>query len=231
MTTLYDAMQSHIHKMKDSLYTSSVGTITKVNYRGDSIESINVRPFVASVYNSGEVIKKPILFGVPVLFPSGGGGVLSFPLQIGDTVLLVFSKDDIDSFISNTGNDVPKSNRKFSINDPVAIPCFYPTAINQDPNKENVELKFKESSIKITPEGDVIVNSKKEVTVEAATQININVPSVNINSQTITCSGDLTVSGNISVGEDIVTTSGVSLKDHVHSGVRAGTELSEGPNI
>src|SRR5206468_1066558 len=47
--------------------------------------------------------KMPLLLDCPVVFPGGGDVVLTFPLKLGDEVLVVFSDRCIDAWWQNGG--------------------------------------------------------------------------------------------------------------------------------
>ena len=231
MADLRDAIQSHIDKLKDSLYTSSIAEVTNVQTLAEGILAVDVVPYNARVYNTGQIVKKPTIYTVPLVFPSGGGGVLSFPIQVGDPVLLMFTKEDNDGYLAGNGSEVPKTNRKFSYNDAIAIPCVYPFQNNLQPSKDDVELKFKSSSIKIDKDGNVAVSSVGKVTIEAASEVDINVTTVNLNADVVNCTGSLNVTGDIVADGDVSTALGISLNTHIHSDVRAGTDVSGAPKI
>lgn len=65
----------------------------------------------------------PTFPNVPLLFPGGGGGRLSFPVAVGDGVLLVFVDRDMDDWLtSGQTNLPPRTNRLHSPSDAFAIP-------------------------------------------------------------------------------------------------------------
>jgi hypothetical protein len=230
-------MQSHINKFKDTLYTSSVGEVVLVNYEGDSIKSVDVRPSINRLYIDGEERQKPVIFNVPLLFPSGGGGIISFPIQVGDTVLLVFGKEDIQEFLKDKSPRAPNTLRKFSYNDAIAIPCLTPFVDNLQPSKDAVEIKYKGASVKIDVDGNVVVSSTKDVIVKSAVNVSVTAletitvksPTLVLDCEDVSVTGSLAVSGNISTEADISTSTIPSLNNHKHENVRVGTEKSGGP--
>ena len=63
----------------------------------------------------------PLILKCPVVFPSGGGFTLTFPVSDGDECLVVFADRGIDNwFVSGSGQQ-PASPRKHDINDAIAI--------------------------------------------------------------------------------------------------------------
>jgi len=227
MISQYEVIQSHISKFKDMLYTSCPAKVIKVNLVGNSIESINVRPTVARLYPSGDIHDRPIIYKVPVVFPSGGGGIFSFPISVGDTVLLMFMMEDNENFL-NDSSPIPKSLRQFSYNDAVAIPSLYPFNKNLQPSSENVELKFKDTVISIDPNGDIVIDGAENVTIKNSTTVTIVSTDIVLDGS-VTCTGALRVDGDLTSGGDVSTDAGISLNSHKHSGVRTGDSVSGAP--
>ncbi len=69
-------------------------------------------------------VSLPILTGVPIMFPSGGGLRITFPIAKGDTVLLVFADRSIDAFLAQGAESSPADQRRHSLSDAVAIPSL-----------------------------------------------------------------------------------------------------------
>lgn len=64
----------------------------------------------------------PVIPRVPVVFPGAGSYSITWPLAVGDTVLLVFSSRSIDTYLSQGGVVDPRDDRRHSLSDAVAIP-------------------------------------------------------------------------------------------------------------
>lgn len=166
---LYDITKSHVDKLADQLYTSLPATVTAYNASKQSVDvSIDVRQ--PSTLDREEM---PLmsLTGVPIIFPSGGGGILSFPIKSGDKVLLCFSMMSIDKWKEN-GAGVCGDNRMHSNNDAVAIAGLFNLSSNLKPNADDVELKafgttvtLKASGdVEIVPSGKTLIDSDVEIT-------------------------------------------------------------------
>lgn len=100
------------------------------------INVADVRPVLADV----DGVPAQILRSVPVLFPAGAQGGLTWPISAGDVVLVVIPERSIgDWHASNAINQAPRSQRRYSIADAVAIPSIVSRATPQsstqyDPN-------------------------------------------------------------------------------------------------
>jgi hypothetical protein len=67
----------------------------------------------------------PILCDVPVLFPRAGGFFISFPLQPGDFVQLIFNEADIEEWLEELPPTMT-SNERFTLQSAIAIPGIFP---------------------------------------------------------------------------------------------------------
>jgi hypothetical protein len=69
----------------------------------------------------------PVATNVPILFPGSGGFRVTFPVAVGDLVLLVFSDRSTDELLAGDGRAVatPNDPRQHDFSDAVAIPGFH----------------------------------------------------------------------------------------------------------
>lgn len=92
-------------------------------------QTISAKVAIKKVNNFTEIRttgEYPVIPNVPVVFPRGGGFFCSFPLQKGDSVLLVFSERAIDNwYLEGEGKD-PEIDRMHDLADAYAIPGGYP---------------------------------------------------------------------------------------------------------
>jgi hypothetical protein len=72
----------------------------------------------------GTVVDSVKLPNVRVLFPRTSALQMHYPLNSGDSVLLVFHERDVDAWRTSGSIGVPGTNRKFSLSDVVAIPGY-----------------------------------------------------------------------------------------------------------
>ncbi len=69
---------------------------------------------------------RPVVTGVPVAFPGGGGLTVTFPIAVGDVVVLLYSGVSVDKWL-RSGSDSPQDpefHGRHSGADAVAIPCI-----------------------------------------------------------------------------------------------------------
>ena len=66
--------------------------------------------------------KQPVIPSVPLVYPGGNGLVITWPMTVGDEVLLVFSDESLDKYLAGAGGDIdPGDDRKHAMTDAVAF--------------------------------------------------------------------------------------------------------------
>ena len=78
---------------------------------------------IVSVDDDGKKILAdyPLILKCPVVFPSGGGFTLTFPVLEGDECLVVFTDRGFDNWLVSGSGQQPASPRMHDINDAIAI--------------------------------------------------------------------------------------------------------------
>jgi hypothetical protein len=91
-----------------------------------SLQRVSVQPVLKRAFTDEEgerqVERLPVITGVPVQFPSGGGYRLTFPIANGDTGLLIFCEASLDVWLSQGGEVDPLDDRRFDLSDGIFIP-------------------------------------------------------------------------------------------------------------
>lgn len=188
---------------------------------------VDIRILVQQITAVGEAVDHGIIYNVPYVRIQGGRNAIIIDPKAGDIGIACFSSRDISS-VKNTRNTAPPaSRRKHSLSDAMYIGGL----LNQAPTQY---IEFSDSGIILhTPQnftvnagGNFDVNCKK-MTIKAASGLEINANTLvngNItqNGDSATMSGSLTTSGEI-------TAKGISLSTHIHGGVTAGGDKTQGP--
>ena len=104
------------------MHTAIPAKVSKYDPSGPSIEA---QPVVKKVAQDGTVLEMPVIVSVPVMFPRTNRFHLSFPIDVGDTVLLIFSERGISEFLQSGKDEIPQDVRKFSMTDAIAIPGLF----------------------------------------------------------------------------------------------------------
>lgn len=188
---------------RESLYTALPAVVTAVtDFNGKQV--VDVKPTIKRKYEDGTAEDTAPIFNVPVVFPAGGGGLFSFPMAVGDKVLLIFSMRDLDNWSIGDGSGATdaESARSHSNTDAIAIPGLFPGASNLSPSATDCELKFKDQSVRLEAGGNTVLSpaTGKSLTLKPDGEV------LHHSGAKITDAGDF------------VTASGKSLNTHLHVG-------------
>lgn len=171
--SMYDAIDSHVQKGKESLWTSTPAIVDSYN---SETQTINAKLALHITTNLEQPLDSPLLQDIPVIFPSAGGGILSFPIQKGDNVLLVFAKNSLDKWKVGKGDKVVlDSKRSHNLSDAIAIIGLTTTQNTLSLNPEDVELKYTDNSITLKTDGSIDVMVKDKLAVNNSTDELISV--------------------------------------------------------
>lgn len=158
----------------------------------------------------------PLLTQVPVIFPSGGGYTLTFPIELGDECLVVFSSRCIDLWWLKGGVQIQNDIRMHHLSDGFALPGArsQPRVISGIAN-DATELRNDSGNTKVSVKGGVI-------TLTSPTEVVLNTPLLKV-------SGD--------IRDNYLTNPNLTLKTlrdnynlHKHGGVQPGIGISDIPD-
>ena len=129
--TLEQVLDQAITSRLEGVWSALPGRVLSFDPTGPSVA---VQPF-PSIYQNGEAVSLPILHSVPVAYPSGGGASLTFPLQAGDVVLLVFSTLPLARYRDEGAEGDPTETRRFDLSDAWALPLAAANAPTATPGR------------------------------------------------------------------------------------------------
>ena len=210
---------------------------------------VNAQPLIT--YKGGvdntDVIEQPVIYGVSVQMPSSSTSAMTFPVNVGDPVLLVFSHDNIDTFMQGSGSfSAPSDDRVWSYMDCVAIPGWWPigNSIN-NPAKRRLPHNTSdmvvahnigtpnECEIRLKPSGDIDITSPATVNVKsaAANVTTTGNASVSANGVSVTASGtaNISVTGAATVTAATLALNGIDWSTHTHLVTTLGAQ--SGPPV
>ena len=193
-------IESHIRQNISTAIPARVESVENLELQ----QTIDVTPLINRVYEDGTVLSPATIVDVPLVFPSAGGGVLSFPISIGDTVLVIYSMRSIDEWSNSDGTEqTPIDARHFNKSDAIAIPGLYTNSTHLQPNPLDVELKFNPIGTSIRLEA-----LSGDITIENPTH-SLKLKS---NGEVLHSSG-----AKITAAGDFITAAGISLDTHTHA--------------
>lgn len=147
------AILSNIHTALPGIIKSYDATTNKAT----------IQPALNKAYVTGSM-PMPLLENVPIMFPGGKDFNITYPINEGDYVLLIFIERSIDLWLSVGGQVTPDDPRKFDLSDAVAIPGLQPfTGDFSERNNTDFSINYAGSSITIKSNGDIIINTVNKV--------------------------------------------------------------------
>jgi hypothetical protein len=145
-----DAIEKTITNKINQVNTAIAGEI--ISWNKGSNRAV-VKPKGNIPFPDGRILPYPTISNVPIIFPCGMGGKagITFPVVGGDGCLLVFSQDNMQTFLSKTNTE---DQRKFQLSDAFCIPGLYsgstPTAVS---NPNDVCLSNGEGKVYLGSDG------------------------------------------------------------------------------
>lgn len=181
-----------------------------------------------------------LLLDVPLVFPNGGGYSLTFPIAVGDEVLVSFSSRCMDAWwqLGGEGALVARPQAEFRMHDlsdgfaipgprsqPRVLPSISTTGVQLRSDDGETYIDIDDGTIKLVAPTEVIVQAP-QITLEADTQIDVNAPQINLTADTnvtidspaATCTGALTVQGLLTYQAGITGSggSGASMSGNIN---------------
>ena len=115
------AIRFAIRQSLKELYTCMPGIVE--SYDAETRRAV-VKGALKVVTTKKEEIEREAIHNVQVMFPSGGGFAMTFPLEQGDPVLLVYSQRGLANWKKTLGVAAPDTIGFFSEKDAFAMPGF-----------------------------------------------------------------------------------------------------------
>jgi len=160
-TPLEQVIQTAIDSALKEIHTCLPAVVTKVNHAEQLIDAqITIKRKMA-----GELVNLPLLVNVPLRYWRSATFSITFPIEVGDHVRIIFAERSIDTWLTEGGIQNPFDVRKFSLSDAFAEPAMYPqTDVIPTFDPINLEIKTNDGSgsIKITPTGDIYLNGSSD---------------------------------------------------------------------
>jgi hypothetical protein len=149
---------------QSGMWTAMPGFITGYNPAENTVTvQPSIRGQVRDKHGVLSWVNMPLLIHVPVVFPSGGGFVLTFPIAAGDECLVVFASRCIDAWWQSGGIGNQIELRMHDLSDGFAIPGPYskprvPEAISTEATQ--LRSLDGETYVQVGPDGVVRVQAE-----------------------------------------------------------------------
>lgn len=157
---LHSLVRDKIDAAKHETYTALPGKI--VTYDPNT-QTCTAKP----MFKTGD-LEMPPIYHVPVIFPAGGGAVMTFPVKSGDLCWLSFSMYPLDELISGTGDTVANNNstmaRPHDYNECVAYVGLGTTKANYQPDPTKVMIRYGKTKFTMDDQGQATLDGSLHIT-------------------------------------------------------------------
>ena len=227
-SSVEELVKGAIWNQLERLNTSIPCVVINVKESFDE-QLVDVQPLINILDRNKVVTEQAPILNVPVIMPATSTSAITMPINIGDTVLCVFSQRALEVFQESDGKpSTPNNSARFHKKDAIAIVGLFPrkNAINNPDNRtlphstqdlvvaHNIG-KSSEVEIRFKPNGDMVVTSPAKVEINCVNaEVNAS-SSISVDAPTTTWNGDINLTGTITASVDVIG-GGKSLKNHVH---------------
>lgn len=199
--SLKGALDSLIASHVNQIGPSMLVQVETVENGGTSITGkVTVRPMVQQQDALSRTRPHELIHSVPYLRIQGGTSALIIDPRPGDIGFIIISGRDHTHAVTTRRPSPPASFRQFSMQDCVYVGGF----LNNGPDQF---IQATDDGWRIVTPGSISIEAQGAVT---------------LNASSIRASCDIMTDGDVRAGN-------VSLKQHVHGGVQAGSETSSPP--
>lgn len=161
--TLTNAIKSAVWNILVGVHTALPARVDSYNPEGPSIQA---KPLIKKLYRDGSIVALPAVVSVPVVFMRTAKFRLSFPLEKGDGVLLIFAERSLETWLSRGEDVAPQDPRKFDLSDAIAIPGLWAFGKGM-PVESGEELELAFGDVKISTDGTNFVLTNGNATIES----------------------------------------------------------------
>lgn len=178
-----EPLRAALEGKQAELWTALPGLIESYD---PEAQTASVQPalkgFVIAETGEKESVDLPLLVDVPVVFPTGGGFSLTFPVRSGDECLVVFASRCIDGWWASGGVQPPLEGRMHDLSDGFALVGPRSQTRLLEPPADDVAVQLRSDDgrafVEIDPTGSVWVEAAGSVTATARDTITLNAPEI-----------------------------------------------------
>ena len=211
-TSLEKVIQTAIDSALKEIHTCLPAVVTKVNHTEQLIDA----QLTIKRKMSGKLINLPLLVNVPIRYWRSNTFSITFPIEIGDHVRIIFAERSIDTWLTEGGIQNPFDFRKFSLSDAFAEPAMYhqkDVIPNFDPTNLEIKTNSGDTKIIVKASEDVEVITTGDVKIDCDNLDAIAAAEAKITSATLVAniSGTATITcPTVNVIGNLVVTGGIS---------------------
>lgn len=154
-------IQSHIDNLETQLNTHLPAKVKSFNKKE---QTMTVQPVIYETYSDAVSTVPSEIEDVPVVFYGSGGGVLTFPVKVGDEVLLAFSQRDIDAWWDTGIDGIPDTQHYHDYNDGIALLGLKSKNNSVNASTTDVQLRFEDEEGELS---SVTLGDDKSITLKS----------------------------------------------------------------
>ena len=228
--------------LQAGMWTALPAIVRKVDLNKQTLEaepSVQLR--IRQADQSFTWVTIPVCVDCPIIFPSGGGYTLTFPVTVGDECLLLFSSRCIDSWWQLGGVQRVPEFRMHDLSDGFALVGIrsQPRVLTPAPLATGVELRKDDHSAYINIDGSdihlyttgnnhIYSSGNNHIYSSGNTDV-VAVGRLTLAATHVVISGPLEVYGDVVTHGTLINNSKDVGSTHKHSGVRSGGDTSGNP--
>lgn len=181
----------------------NVPAVITNNSKYEDEQVVDVKILIGTKYRDGDRLDGVNIKNVYVRLPSGNGFDITIPCAVGDKVNLSWCFRDLSSWLDGDGSITYNEDKQnFKLRDCFAELGFGTRRSNQNPSKDNLQIRGRNSLTVITPEG-VITTDCKSVTVNCESSTVNASGNIDFNTPIATFSTDVHIKGKLEVDNGV----------------------------
>ena len=157
MGTILETLGNLIDDRLKRLNTVMPATIQEYNKIN---QTVTVIPCYEIKFSNGKSLGRSPIKNVPVIFMRSKECGIYFDLSEGDTVMLVFSQRELETWYNTGEITVPKYDRAHHLTDAIAIPGLYDSKNKIENPKDGINIFHKNDSININDDNITLKKGK-----------------------------------------------------------------------
>ena len=214
MSGLTDLLHDFFEHRTFTMHISCPGIVEDFDWK---TSMATVQPAIRLEFEDGRILEPPLIPGVPVQFPRGGGFSATWPIIKGDTGVLIFADRSIENWLLQGGVKDATDPRRFDINDAMFIPGINPFSVaSKAENGDDVLFVFDGKKIRLKKGGPVQIESDVEIKGGLKVSKSVDV------EKDVTAKGDVSAEGDMKADGE-VTAGNIALTTHKHPDPQGGT--------
>lgn len=163
---------------KEIFATINCIQIGKVEAYNKEEQTVSAQIVVKRRIGNDKIISYPLLVDCPVFFLQGGGAYFDLPIKPGDFCIILFNDRDIDDWFTSGSEKEPRTKRKHSLSDGIAMVGLNPKTkvLNHDGSNLDIWGPTGNDRIRITPSGKMELGENGKDAARKDDSVEVEIP-------------------------------------------------------